>query len=208
MSVLRQESVARAARERNIERWRRRSAVVRVLRYATPGAIALILLGLAASIAYNAMKPSPEATAESSQPIRLINPRFVGRDEQGRAFVITSASATRDPREYQKVYLDRPALVIDEQGPDPTRITAAKGVFHENTGKLEVSGGVRMASSQQAFETADSQFDTKTGDLTGSGPIHGSGALGDITAKSYSVHDKGDRLIFEGKVHARVYPKR
>jgi lipopolysaccharide export system protein LptC len=71
-----------------------------------------------------------------------------------------------------------------------------------------VSGGVRMASSQQTFETADSQFDTKTGDLTGSGPIHGSGALGDITAKSYSVHDKGDRLIFEGKVHARLYPKR
>jgi lipopolysaccharide export system protein LptC len=122
--------------------------------------------------------------------------------------VITAASATRDPQEYQKVYLVRPALVIDEQGPDPNRITAASGVFHENTGKLEVSGGVRMVSSQQSFETASSQFDTKTGDLVGSGPIHGSGALGEINAKSYAVYDKGARTVFQGGVHARLIPKR
>jgi len=208
MPAQRQEAVARVARERNIERWRRRSAVVRVLRIAAPGTIAAIVLGLAASIAYNSMKPSADAPAETNQPIRLINPRFVGRDEQGRAFVITAASATRDPQEYQKVYLDKPALVIDEQGPDPTRITAAKGVFHENTGKLEVGGGVRMASSQQSFETASSQFDTKTGDLVGSGPIQGSGALGEINAKSYAVYDKGARTVFQGGVHARLIPKR
>jgi lipopolysaccharide export system protein LptC len=170
--------------------------------------IVAILLGLAGSVAYNAMKPSADPPAETNQPIRLLNPRFVGRDEQGRAFVITAASATRDPQEYQKVYLDKPALVTDEQGPDPTRITAASGVFHENTGKLEVSGGVRMASSQQTFETATSQFDTKTGELAGSGPIHGSGALGEITAKSYAVYDKGARTVFQGGVHARLIPKR
>jgi lipopolysaccharide export system protein LptC len=208
MPAQRQESLARAARERSIERWRRRSATIRVLRVLTPGAIAAIIVGLGASVAYNAMKPSGEAAAETNRPIRLINPRFVGRDEQGRAFVITAASATRDPQEYQKVYLDKPALVVDEQGPDPTRLTAASGVFHENTGKLEVGGGVRMASSQQTFETASSQFDTKTGDLIGSGPIHGSGALGEMSAKSYSVHDKGDRFIFQGDVRSRLYPKR
>lgn len=207
MSASRLSSTADMARERNIERWRRRSRLVRVLRVVGPTLIALILLGLAGSIAYNAMKPSAEPAQEANQPIRLINPRFVGRDERGRAFVITAASATRDPQEYQKVYLDKPALVLDEQGPDPTRIIASHGVFHEATGKLEVSGGVRLGFSSAAFETASSQFDTKTGELVGSGPVKGSGALGEITAKSYGVYDKGDRMVFQGGVHTRLNPK-
>ncbi|WP_325269124.1 LPS export ABC transporter periplasmic protein LptC [Phenylobacterium sp.] len=199
------QTMAEAARG-GIERWRRRSRVVRALRLIVPAVILLILVGLATSVVYNAMKPGPEAT-ETNQPIRLINPRFVGRDDRGRAFVLTAASATRDPREYQKVYLDHPALVLDEQGPDPMRIIARKGVFHENTGKLEVSGGVRLASNRGAFETATSQFDTKSGELVGSGPVQGSGPLGEIDAKSYAVYDKGDRMVFEGRVHTRLIPK-
>ena len=199
---------AKMTRERNIERWRRRSQAVRVMRVVAPGTIVLILAGLGGMIAYNALKPSAEPAQEVNQPIRLINPRFVGRDDRGRAFVITAGSATRDPREYQKVYLDHPALVLDEQGPDPTRIVAKAGVFHENTGKLEVSGGVRLAFSKGAFETAESQFDTKTGELVGSGPVQGSGALGQIDAKSYGVYDKGDRMVFQGGVHTRLNPKK
>ncbi|HEV2533588.1 LPS export ABC transporter periplasmic protein LptC [Phenylobacterium sp.] len=199
---------AAVLRGRNIERWRRRSRIIRVLRVVGPTLIVLILAGLGASIAYNAMKPTVEPAQEANQPIRLINPRFVGRDARGRAFVVTAASATRDPQEYQKVYLDRPALVLDEQGSDPTRIVSAKGVFHEQTGKLELSGGLRMSSSQGTLETAESKFDTKTGDLVGSGPVHGSGPLGDIDATSYGVYEKGDHMVFQGRAHARFYPKK
>ena len=199
---------AAVLRGRNIERWRRRSRIIRVLRVVGPMLIVLILAGLGASIAYNAIKPTVEPAQEANQPIRLINPRFVGRDARGRAFVVTAASATRDPQEYQKVYLDRPALVLDEQGPDPTRIVSAKGVFHEQTGQLEMSGGVRMSSAQGTLETAESKFDTKTGDLVGSGPVHGSGPLGDIDATSYGVYEKGDHMVFQGRAHARFYPKK
>ncbi|MDB5493521.1 MAG: hypothetical protein JWP86_858 [Phenylobacterium sp.] len=208
MTAARMSSTVDLARERNIERWRRRSRTVRILRVVGPTLIALIMLGLGVSIAYNTMKPSVEAPTESNQPIRLLNPRFVGRDERGRAFVVTAASATRDPQEYQKVYLDRPALVLDEQGPDPTRITANKGIFHETTGRLEMSGGVRLAFSQAVFQTATSLFDTKSGELAGSGPVQGSGALGEITAKSYGVYDKGERTVFRGGVHTRLNPKK
>lgn len=200
--------VSVSRRERGIERWRRRSRIIRVLRIVGPGLIALIMAGLGISVAYNAMRPSAEPQQESNQPIRLINPRFVGRDERGRAFVVTAQSATRDPQEYQKVYLDQPALVVDEQGPDPTRIISKAGVFHENTGQLEVSGGVRLAMSQATFETAQSRFDTKTGELIGSGPVQGSGALGEISASSYAVTDKGDHISFQGRVHSRFYPKK
>jgi lipopolysaccharide export system protein LptC len=190
-----------------VARWRRRSRLVRVLRVALPAAIVLILAGLAAAVAYNALRPGAAPAHNSNRPIRLVNPRFVGRDDRGRAFVITAATATRDPQEYEKVYLDRPAVILDEEGPDPIRITAHRGVYHEKSGKLEVSGGVRMTSARAAFDTASSQFDTKTGELVGSGPVHGSGPLGEIDAKSYGVYGKGDRMVFEGGVHTRLIPK-
>lgn len=190
----------------DIERWRRRSRLVHALRIVVPGIIVAIILGLGAVVAFNAFRRAP-APAETNQPIRLVNPRFVGRDERGRAFVITAVSATRDAREYQKVYLDHPALVLDEQGPSPMRIIAKTGVYHEDTGKLEVSGGVRLAWPQAEFETASSLFDTKTGELVGSGPVQGSGALGEIDAKSYGVYQKGDRMVFQGGVHTRLNPK-
>ena len=193
-------------RRREIRRWRRRSRVVAALRIILPGLIVLILAGLAATVAYNSLTGEAAAPV-SDAPIRLINPRFVGRDDKSRAFVLTALTATRDPNEYQKVYLDKPALVLDDEGPDPLRITAASGIYHENTRKLEVSGGVRLAGARAAFDTLSSQFDTKTGELVGSGPVHGTGALGEITAKSYGVYDKGDRMVFKGGVHTVLQKK-
>jgi lipopolysaccharide export system protein LptC len=208
MSAPRLPTTAETVRDRTIARWRRRSRVIHVLRIIVPGLIVAILLGLAASVAFNALKPGVEQTQDSNQPIRLINPHFQGRDDRGRAFVVTAVSATRDPREYQKVYLDHPTLVLDEQGPDPTRITSRAGVFHENTGLLEASGDVRMGFSRNIFQTESSQFDTKTGELTGSVPVQGQGPLGEIQAKSYAVHDKGASMDFHGRVHTVLNPKK
>lgn len=188
----------------SIRRWKRRSRLIRALRILLPALIFLTLGSLAATVAYNTLARDPATPTSSDEPIRLVNPRFVGRDERGRAFVLTAVSATRDPRDYQRVLLDKPALVLDEEGPDPLRITGGAGVYHEGNRKLEVSGGVHLSGAKAAFETAESLFDTRTGELVGSGPIQGSGSLGEITAKSYGVYDKGDRMVFKGGVHTRL----
>lgn len=194
-------------RRLDIERWRRRSRLVRALRIALPVVIGLILAGMAGAVAYNAVTAAPVQAAASNEPIRLANPRFVGRDDKGRAFVLTALSATRDPADYQRVMLDQPALVLDEEGPDPLRISARSGVYHEANRKLDLQGGVKLQGAQTLFETAASLFDTKTGEVVGSGPIQGSGSLGDITAKSYGVYGKGERMIFKGGVHTRLNTK-
>lgn len=188
-------------------RWRRRSRTVRAMRIVLPGLIGLILAGLAAAVAYSALTVEPVRTGDASAPIRLVNPRFLGRDDKGRAFVITAQSAERDPRDYQRVVLDHPTLVMDEQGPDPVRLTANEGVYHEGSFKLDLRGGVRLVGSKAAFDTASSLFDTKTGEVFGSGPIQGSGSLGEISAKSYAIYGKGDRVIFKGGVHTRLDQK-
>ena len=191
-------------RRADFERWRRRSRLIRTLRVVLPAVIALILAGLIGSVAWSTFK----ASGAGDEPIRLLNPRFMGRDDKGRAFRLTADTATRDPSDYQRVILQKPALVLDENGPDEMRINGASGVFHEQTGKLELTNGVRMADTKNAFATAASMFDTKTGEVVGSGPIQGAGGLGEISAESYGVYGKGERMVFKGGVRTRLEPNK
>ena len=199
--------VAPVPRRADFQRWRRRSRLIRRLRVVLPGVIVLILAALGVTIAYNTLNGAAGLPQEAKTPIRLVNPRFVGRDDKGRAFVLTAATATRDDQDYQRVLLVHPALVLDEGGTDEVRVISKAGVYHEGTRKLEMSGGVRLTGSRTAFQTAESLFDTKSGELVGSGPIQGAGSLGEITAKSYGVYGKGDRMVFKGGVHTRLDKK-
>jgi lipopolysaccharide export system protein LptC len=190
-------------RRRGFDRWRRRSRLIRRLRVILPALIILIFGGLVGEVARHSFTAKAQQD-EAEGPIRLSNPRFVGRDGRGRGFVVTADAAVRDERDFQRVILLRPALVIDEGGTSPTRLSSKSGVYHEGTGKLQLKGGVRLASPSTAFDTAASLYDTKSGELVGSGPIQGSGSLGEINAKSYGVYDEGGRLVFKGGVRARI----
>ena len=192
----------------DFERWRRRSRLIRTLRIVLPGAIAVIFMGLVGSVAWSTFNAQPKAARGGDEPIRLVKPRFIGRDDKGRAFVLTAESAIRDRLDYQRVMLKTPSLVLDEGGPDELRINGASGIFHEQNGKLELSGGVKLADTKNTFNTAASLFDTKTGEVIGSGPIQGAGGLGEINAKSYGVYDKGERMVFKGGVRARIETKK
>lgn len=196
-----------AKRTEGAQRWRRRSRLVQVLRWVLPAAIGAVFLALIGAVAWNSLSTPPAAPKDTDEPIRLVNPRFVGKDDKGRAFVITAVSATRDPKEYQRVILEKPALVLDEGGPDAMRIGGVSGVYHEGDRKLDLSGGVKMSSEKAAFETDASQFDTRTGELVGSAPIQGSGPFGEIKAQSYAVYGKGEQLVFKGGVHGRIEKK-
>jgi lipopolysaccharide export system protein LptC len=94
-----------APRRADFERWRRRSRLIRALRIILPGSIALIFAGLIGSVAWSTFNAQPRAGQGNEEPIRLVAPRFIGRDDKGRAFVLTAESAVRDRLDYQRVIL-------------------------------------------------------------------------------------------------------
>ncbi|WP_309643636.1 LPS export ABC transporter periplasmic protein LptC [Phenylobacterium sp.] len=192
---------------RDFSRWRRRSRLIRRLRVALPAAIVLILLSMGGFVVHATVMGGAAAPSEADEPIQLVNPRFVGRDEKGRAFVLTATVAVRDENDYQRVVLDKPTLILDEEGANPTRITAKSGVYREDRRVLNLDGGVKMNGANANFDTASSIFNTATGELEGQGQISGVGSLGEITAKSYGVYDKGERLVFKGGVRGRIESK-
>jgi hypothetical protein len=199
---------AQGPRRTSIQAWRRRSRIIAAFRIALPAAILLILAGLGGSVALNAFTAQRTPAGNSSDPIRLVSPHFVGRDARGRPFVLTSATATRDPNNYNRVFLDKPVLIMDADGADPLHITSGSGIYHEDTGLLEVSKAVRMSSARGAVDTDSSVFDTKSQELSGSVAVHGAGFLGEIRATSYAVHDQGASMDFHGRVHTVLIPKK
>ena len=64
------------------------------------------------------------------------------------------------------------------------------------------TGGVSSENRHLGFVPAF--MDTRTGKVVGQSQVQGDGPLGQLNAKSYSVEDKGDRLVFRGGVRARV----
>jgi lipopolysaccharide export system protein LptC len=196
-----------AGGRQDFRRWRRRSRLIRRLRVILPLAIAAILAAMAGFVIRTTIVGVTAAPSNPDAPIRLVNPRFVGRDDKGRAFVLTARSATRDENDYQRVLLDQPALILDAEGENPVRITAKAGVYREDRRVLNLDGGVKMTGGDLNFDTASSIFNTATGELEGQGQISGAGSLGEITAKSYGVYDKGDRLVFKGGVRGRLDSK-
>lgn len=200
-------SAAGPSRRPDFLRWRRRSRLIRVLRIALPLAIGLIFATLIGFIVQGTIAGGPIQPDAADTPIRLVNFRLVGRDDRGRAFVLTADSATRDQQDYQRVLLVKPALLVDSESPRPTRLSARTGVMHEGTGRLQLDGDVQLNGADLSIATASSVYDTATGVLQGQGQIAGRTALGDVSAKSYGVYDEGERMIFRGGVRGRIESK-
>jgi lipopolysaccharide export system protein LptC len=191
-------------RRADLARWRRRSRVVRGLRVGLPALVVLLLASLAGQVIWRSLADA-DAKAAANVPIRLVNPKFYGRDEQGRAFVLSAITAVRDENDYQKVMLDRPTVALDQDGSGgKANLSAARGVYREDDGLLNLAGGVRLNDGSSEIVTQSSTFNTKTGQIEGKGAIKGAGNLGQIEAQSYGIYDKGERMVFKGGVRGRI----
>ena len=193
------------ARHDQMERWRKRSQAIRFWRRALPALIALIALVLVAWIAgrslfIKATQPKPPQAAG----LRMLNPRFYGRDNGNHAFVLGASEAARDAKTGRAVTLAAPNLTLDSGGPQPTRVQAQQGVYHEDQRQLTLKGQVQVQSGGYTFKTPDATVDTAKGAVYGASGVQGHGPLGQVTAKSYGVYDRGKRVIMKGDVHARI----
>ena len=120
-----------------MQRWRRRSQLIRLLRRGLPVVIVLVVVLLVAWIAGQSLfikatapKP-PQATG-----LRMLNPKFYGRDSANHAFVLGATEAARDASTGKSVALSAPNLTLDAGGARTTTVQANKGVYHEDQRQL------------------------------------------------------------------------
>lgn len=186
-----------------IARWRRRSRLINVLRVTLPAIMIAIVALLAAQVVRRSLTEEP-AVQQARTAIRLVNARFVGRVEDGRGFMLGARQAIRSEDDYQSVSLVEPLLVVGE-GAGGSRVMARIGNYNERDRMLRLRGDVRIDDGKGLrFMSQEAVIDTRTGKVVGQSQVQGDGPLGQLNAKSYSVEDKGDRLVFRGGVRARV----
>ena len=140
-----------------------------------------------------------------SAGVRMVNPRFYGRDTANRAFVLGASEASRDLSDERKVTLAAPSVTLDADGANPTHVDAVRGVYREDQHALVLQGKVQVTDGRgYSFTTPTARVDTTNGLVSGESGVQGHGPLGQIAASSYGVYDRGQRIIMRGDVHAHI----
>jgi len=189
-------------------RARAHSRFVRTLRWVLPLMMVAVIGLLAGLIGAHAVKRQAATPGDTANQIRMVNPHFYGRDNQGRAYTLGAREAARDDQDFQKVVLQFPSVTLDVDGAHPSTLTADAGVYHENTRILILTGHVRASDAKSSSFASDQAIvNTRTGTVTGPAALASSTPIGQVTGSSYEVRDKGDRVVIKGGVHARLNQK-
>jgi lipopolysaccharide export system protein LptC len=186
-------------------RARGHTRLIHTLRWLLPVMIVAMFGGLAAFVAADAVRNVRGGIADAPTEIRMVNPRFVGRDDQGRSFNITARQAAREDADMQRVDLTAPVMMMDLDQPHPKTLTADRGVYDENTRLLRLYGHVRVDDAAASTVVTDEALvDTKAGTVSGVSPIAAQSATGAIQAGSYTATEKGQHIILRGGVHGQL----
>ena len=180
-------------------RWRARSRRVKLYRRVLPIIILVLAGGALTWTVFRTVMSGVERRASQSQEIRLDNPMFHGQDAQGRAFLVGAQGAIRDP-DTGHFRLVGPVLRLNLGGRKVTQMTADGGTYDEAQRKVIIGPNVRISDGGSGFTltTPEAVVDTRTGVVTGSKGVQGTGPLGTINASSYAIHDQGERVVFQG----------
>jgi lipopolysaccharide export system protein LptC len=191
-----------------MEAWRRRSQRVFFLRRWLPRAgIALVsftVLWMLVRAVIALVVASDFKTGE----VHMINPKFLGRDENGRPYSVTAKDAVRDAAHPDRVRLTEPVLTLETPGASPTLMHARLGNLDQTAHRLVLVGDVKVDDGKGAhFHSERAVIDTEGGAVRGDSAVQGVGPLGRINASSYAISPGGDHIVFSGGVQSRLYLK-
>ncbi len=137
----------------------------------------------------------------TTEPLRMINPRFIGRTEKGGPYQLSAEIAERAPGDNQPIELVAPAYRT-EAG---TIMLAPRGIYDEQAETVTFEGEVLFSDrGGNRFSTPNMIVDLEQGTLTGQGGVTGAGPLGVLQAESYELRDSDRALVLRGKVQGEI----
>lgn len=196
-----------ARRSRSLAAARRRSRVVQALRLILLTLIVMVVANAVIQLVMQSLAGGNEpgfAPAAGAQ--RIVNPRFVGRDETGAPFIVTAASAVRREGGISSVAdLERPVLdYLLVEADDASQVLAETGVFDDAAQSLQLGGQVRLTTrSGYSFQTEAATIRLREGEISGDVPVFGAAPWGAVRADRFEVYDEGRHIVLRGDVRSR-----
>jgi lipopolysaccharide export system protein LptC len=188
-----------------MHRWRRRSRVIHFWRRALPLLMVLIAAGVLTQVVIREVFGVHGPSARD-QDIRMLGPKFFGRDQSGRPYTVTAIDAVRDPVHPERVALNQPHMVLQQlNGDPPTIVYSATGLYNETTHMLALDGQVHLDDGKgDIFISEHALVNTDAGTVDGRSPVTGTGPMGTTSSTSYFVKDKGKDILFIGNVKSHI----
>ncbi len=137
----------------------------------------------------------------ASEPLRMINPRFIGRTDSGGPYQLSAEMAERPMGENQPIELIAP-VYRTEAG---TIMLAPRGIYDEQAQRVVFDGEVLFSDrGGNRFTTPNMMVDLEAGTLSGRGGVVGAGPLGVLQADSYELRDSDRALVLRGGVRGQI----
>jgi lipopolysaccharide export system protein LptC len=141
----------------------------------------------------------------ASEPLRMINPRFIGRTESGGPYQLTAETAERPRGDNQPIEMIAP-VYRTEAG---TIMLAPRGIYDEQAKRIVFQGEVLFSDrGGNRFTTPDMTVDLEHGALIGRGGVTGAGPLGVLQADAYELRESDRALVLRGGVRGQIPDRR
>ena len=191
----------------------RYSGFVGLMRYLLP-AMAAALLGLV--VAWPLVSGGQEGfrvplseDAEIDGRLTMINASYQGTDNRNRPFAVRGAEAHQPESQSPIVHLSGiEADIFGAPAQSGTlALTANEGVYQRDAEQLDVAGDVTVRSEAgHEFRTSRAHIDLPAGIAKGDEPVSGKGPLGLLDAGNFALLDRGQIMMFGGRVRVTLFP--
>jgi len=193
-----------------------RSRLVRRLRFILP-VIALVLIGAfllntQSNDVDDAFLDDFKNFGATPEELSMARPKFAGVDNAGKPFEITADAARQNTNVKDVVALEKPHAVQGESSGESTVVSADRGVYHSDNNILELEEDVTLRHTVGAdtyvFKSPAATVAIKDEIVTSDEGVGGSGPNGrSLEADHMKAYNGEGRVVFEGNVRMRIYPK-
>ena len=144
---------------------------------------------------------------ELSGQDEMLNPRFLGVDNQKQRYTVTAEAAMRSAAGNEQVFLIKPAADITVEKGEWLALNADQGIYDRSTETLTLSGAVSLyADNGLEMHTDSAQVDLTSGVIESNSAVRGQGPWGLLNANGFKYAREDDILHFYGRPTLVLYP--
>ncbi|MBL4617485.1 MAG: LPS export ABC transporter periplasmic protein LptC [Robiginitomaculum sp.] len=189
---------------------RRRSLLVKILRFTFVLMAVLIVSVVAAYIVVGSNRPVPVV---SLMPVQVANenemviqkPVFTGRDDSKNPFSLSADTALQQTDGSGITNLVNPELNTSPEKNGGANVTARHGQYDDTGRVLELTDEVTLTTdSGFEYTTPNATIDLSSDIISGDNGVQGEGPLGNIKSDEFKIVEGGERVYFTGRVVTRI----
>jgi lipopolysaccharide export system protein LptC len=149
-----------------------------------------------------------DATPES---LKTAKPHFTGVDARGNPYEVTAEAALQQSSGGKVVDLEAPRAVTST-GEGKSVVAAKSGVFDADAKRLDLREGVtfehKVGATNYVLKTPQATYTIDDRVVVSDAGVDGEGSDGErLKADRMSANDREGKLIFEGNVSMRIFPR-